>query len=236
MTDCSIEGCDGKVRARGWCQAHYMRWFTNGEVGGPIVRRPKGRICSVEGCERKYRINGYCDAHHQRVLKYGEPGSAEIEPRRPDAICAVDGCEKTIRRGGRGWCNAHYLRWKKTGDPATPLLEHPPHWTGDAATYNAVHLRIRKAKGKARDHACVDCGLPANHWSYDHKDPNERHDDRGRPYSTDMDHYQARCHNCHKDLDVFHGSRCAKDGCNRQPTKSQPLCSEHRNRRSAKGA
>lgn len=27
---CSIEGCGGGVRARGWCGAHWQRWYRNG--------------------------------------------------------------------------------------------------------------------------------------------------------------------------------------------------------------
>lgn len=28
---CSIEGCAGKVNARGWCGKHYMRWRAHGD-------------------------------------------------------------------------------------------------------------------------------------------------------------------------------------------------------------
>lgn len=29
---CSIENCNGKVFARGWCQKHYSRWYVHGSV------------------------------------------------------------------------------------------------------------------------------------------------------------------------------------------------------------
>ena len=36
MKVCSIDGCDGAVRARGWCTRHYCRWRKHGDplVGG----------------------------------------------------------------------------------------------------------------------------------------------------------------------------------------------------------
>jgi hypothetical protein len=41
---------------------------------------------------------------------------------------------------------------------------------------------------------CALCGQPATHRSYDGLDPHERRDPHtGRPYSTDMAHYQPLC-------------------------------------------
>lgn len=30
---CSVEGCDRRVKARGWCHKHYMRWYERGTIG-----------------------------------------------------------------------------------------------------------------------------------------------------------------------------------------------------------
>lgn len=38
--ECSIEGCSKPMKTRGWCQMHYMRWWTTGELG------PSGQIKS----------------------------------------------------------------------------------------------------------------------------------------------------------------------------------------------
>jgi len=40
MTTCSIEGCGKRVRARGWCNAHWIRWKKYGEplAGNPTLR------------------------------------------------------------------------------------------------------------------------------------------------------------------------------------------------------
>jgi len=40
MDECSIRGCVKPLKTRGWCQMHYMRWYTTGEVGPPESLRP----------------------------------------------------------------------------------------------------------------------------------------------------------------------------------------------------
>lgn len=201
MATCSIDGCDGTVRARGWCQAHYMRWWTTGSAeGAPVVRRARGRTCSLEGCDRKHCGRGFCESHLRRFLQSGDPGPVEIKPRNPGAECRIEGCDKTSRN--RGLCNAHDLRRRITGDPLTPRAEKVHWWTGDEATYVAVHIRLRSQRGKASAHSCARCGRPAQEWAYDHADPDERMSDKGQPYSLDLfGHYQPLCRPCHRKLD-----------------------------------
>ncbi len=203
MIECQIEGCDYPAKSRGWCQAHYMRWVTTGDVRAdmPVVRRPKGRMCSVSGCPRPHRLNGYCDAHWQRVRATGDPGAAEIEARRPKgATCSIEGCDRPYE--GRGFCNAHYLRWRKYGDPLHPIT--PYQWAGDNVSYVSMHRRIRKANGPASKQVCDHCGSQAGHWAYDHSDQNYKMDPLSRPYSTDITRYIPLCHSCHKKFDWEH--------------------------------
>lgn len=228
MADCSIDGCDGTAKTRGWCQAHYMRWRATGDVGPAlVVRRTRGRTCSVEGCSRPHRGRGFCDGHLRRYLSTGVPGPAEFEPRRPGATCSVEGCDGP--HAGRGLCDKHLQRLRSTGDPLTPLPERGPTWTGDNATYNAVHLRLRIARGPAANLPCAHCGGTADHWAYDHAEPNERRDEKGRPYSTDLARYLPLCKTCHRRFDVEHMTRtrgCSIEGCER-PHKAKTLCSAH---------
>lgn len=119
--------------------------------------------------------------------------------------CSVDGCRRLIR--ARGWCIGHYNRWLKYGTPGAALLERrtgPRHhaWATDTLTYSGAHLRVKARRGKATDYACVDCGGAATSWAYDHADPNQLVDERGRAYSGDVNRYEPKCVPCHKTADL----------------------------------
>ena len=69
-------------------------------------------------------------------------------------------------------------------------------------TYGAIHRRLGRERGPARDYPCVDCGRAAEAWSYARPDPvDERADRRGCPYSLDLSRYDPRCRSCHVRLD-----------------------------------
>jgi len=54
------------------------------------------------------------------------------------------------------------------------------------AGYGRLHGRVYKARGRAREQACVDCGKQARHWS-------QKHGTTGQ----DPDDYEPRCVTCH---------------------------------------
>lgn len=76
----------------------------------------------------------------------------------------------------------------------------------DVVDYAGAHDRVKVLRGPAKKHPCLDCGNPAQHWSYDHEDPNEliAQNDYGRgcAYSLDPSHYQPRCIPCHTAFDA----------------------------------
>src|SRR5690606_9282079 len=94
-----------------------------------------------------------------------------------------------------------------TGQALSCGTPGPCNWrSAGAVSYGTMHARIRRARGAAKHHACVDCGRPAHHWSYDHQDPNELAEvlqprNMLAQYSLDMDHYQPRCRSCHWGFD-----------------------------------
>lgn len=69
--------------------------------------------------------------------------------------------------------------------------------------YEAAHLRVSQAKGAAAQHQCVDCGGPADEWSYDHTDTTEYVCHRRFIlYSLNPQRYHPRCRKCHKRHDM----------------------------------
>lgn len=68
--------------------------------------------------------------------------------------------------------------------------------------YQAAHLRVEAIRGKAINHACIDCGRRGAEWSYNHADPDELSDANGRRYSTNPVNYDPRCIPCHRTLDA----------------------------------
>jgi hypothetical protein len=182
---CTIDGCNRRPVARGFCKTHYNLWHR--------ATAPALTICSAEGCARKYYSRGWCETHYGRWQKTGTAGMPcptdgcrdDREPRRRYCLrhiaemkplrvlvqrgitrgrpCLVDGCSQLGR--SRGWCNRHYHAWKKYGDPTQargPGFRHPPGeghptWIGDRACYHTVHQRIRKTRGKPT--RCNHCGI-----------------------------------------------------------------------------
>lgn len=65
-------------------------------------------------------------------------------------------------------------------------------------TYEAVHYRLLWDRGSASDNPCVKCGAQAEEWAYDHTDPDELTDPKGRAYSLDQGRYFPLCISCHR--------------------------------------
>ena len=51
---CSVSGCDGKAKARGWCKSHYGRWLTHGDVrADEPLRRMTPKAASSDEAYRR---------------------------------------------------------------------------------------------------------------------------------------------------------------------------------------
>ena len=61
----------------------------------------------------------------------------------------------------------------------------------DDPNYTRYHNKVRRLRGKATEHTCVDCGKQAHEWS------SVRDTDGSDPH----DHFQPRCYRCHKSYD-----------------------------------
>lgn len=124
--------------------------------------------------------------HYARWRRHGDP---LYVPERP-AICSVGGCGKVP--ASRGLCEAHYTRLLRYGDPEW----RPELKANSEVNYFTLHERLRKARGSAKDQACVRCGVPAAQWAQLHGED---------PHSFDS--YVPMCHSCHRKYDTYPETR-----------------------------
>lgn len=153
------------------------------------------RTCTIDGCNSTHRAKGLCNAHYLRLRIHGDPMRGPKQPKDL-AECTIEGCDKKPRTRNADMCNMHYTRKWRYGD----THRHPNHRVDNPA-YRTVHKRLEKDRGLAREHACVDCGGRAAHWSYDHLDIDERSSGK-MEYSVKQEHYDPRCLRCHHAFDI----------------------------------
>lgn len=102
---CSEEGCDGIIKARGLCAAHYARLKRNGSTQSMRVRA----TCTIDTCGRAAVGRGLCHKHYEAAHRRG---FAEPEAKAP-ITCVIDGCDAP--HTAHGYCEMHYRRWKRHG-------------------------------------------------------------------------------------------------------------------------
>lgn len=186
---CSVELCEKETQARGYCGTHYMRVRRTGNTDDPVKSI---RLCSIAGCDRVHDSRGLCKYHYKHLRRSEGVGR----------FCIVEDCDRPHE--AQGLCNLHYGRFRDTGSVELILRlgELSPKWQGSDIKYEAAHRRLEAARGSVSDYLCIYCACPAQQWSYDHADPNELIDPRGRPYSPDINHYEPMCRKCHRHEDV----------------------------------
>lgn len=179
------------------------------------TRRPMLETCPLEACGRPARHWAgdahVCNLHWKRWKRTGGLTKVRVTapPRASRGTCVVDGCS-AIDEGAHGLCKTHATRQRRHGDPEKVVAPEErqvltgaahPQWTGDEATYAAVHQRLRRQRGVARSHACVSCGEGASQWSVNRSAAGLLTSAEG-PYSTDLTDYDPRCVPCHKKYDL----------------------------------
>lgn len=168
--------------------------------------------CSLTDCDKPIKRAGYCYGHYMKNWRYGSP-TPEHPPTWVDIRGQQFGLLTPIERVANMWrckceCGADAL--VRAGDlnrgSATTCGDKTTHWRRDDIGYSMAHQRVRTDRGLVQTHDCLDCGRPAEHWSYNHDDPDERlaHGLSARPvaYSVKPEHYSPRCVACHKRFDL----------------------------------
>lgn len=113
MKICSIEGCDKKHRALGYCNMHWIRFHKYGNAL-KRMRGEKRSSCNVELCDNNHYGLGYCKFHYDKI-KYKEFKSSGVI-KKPNKVCIVEGCGKL---SFYKYCPKHYSRLRKNGDVNT---------------------------------------------------------------------------------------------------------------------
>jgi hypothetical protein len=174
--------------------------------------------CAVEGCAKPAtpKKRGWCYAHYMRNYRYGSPTApkrrqyVDVAGQRFGRLVAVEH-EPAPSRFWVCLCDCGATRlaaYEALHKGLATSCGAPDCQRKDEVGYSGVHERLRTRRGPARRHPCVDCGLPARHWSYDRTDPDERHMVIGAkryPYSMDETRYVPRCVSCHSRFDRGQG-------------------------------
>lgn len=110
---CSVDDCDGLVKAWGLCRNHGRRLMASDPEAYERLRAQKAPhvgICLVSDCDKPTRAKGLCSLHHSRWRSTGT--TEKINRRR---TCIVENCGELVH--GLGYCSKHWWRFKKYDDP-----------------------------------------------------------------------------------------------------------------------
>jgi hypothetical protein len=127
---CSIEGCERKHFARGWCRAHYERWWRTGEPGEhPIDQRVSGS--PWERLLAKVDVNGPVAKNRPDLGRCWMWTASRVE--RGYAFLSVDGRHVPAHRVAYEHCYGPI--------PDGLILDHFACDNGQAGCVNPDHVR-----------------------------------------------------------------------------------------------
>jgi hypothetical protein len=109
MKICSIDGCNGKLIAKGLCMKHYARLRNFGHTNDPEFINA-GKTCAIDDCDNKAVATGLCLKHRWRLVKYDDPHFLMKTNKNLGEPCLVPNCDKTVRYGV--FCYNHYCNYR----------------------------------------------------------------------------------------------------------------------------
>lgn len=112
----------------------------------------------------------------------------------------------SLRAGTTTSCGCRQREIASTLIPAAVAVavQNRRNKPADKVSYRTAHKRVERAKGKASEHACMDCGQQAQDWSLRHDAPVTHEGNNGGfscRYSGNPDDYEPRCKACHATYD-----------------------------------
>lgn len=147
---CSVDGCASPVKARGWCEAHYCRWWSTGDPLPPPLIERTCRRCDAPFTPRagggKPQIT--CVPCRGRApLRACERCGARYEAAKNGrgawcatcvkAGCIVDGCSNALR--SVPYCEMHAHRARRSGIPGEAQRRGRARGTGSRKQGYLIH-------------------------------------------------------------------------------------------------
>lgn len=168
-------------------------------------------ICSLDECDKPVHSRGYCYGHYMKAWRYGTPTPQHAQ-RWKDMTGQRVGALVVVERYGKQWlcqCDCGATTLARIGDLNRKSVRScgnmAIHRRRDDIEYCTAHDRVEQDRGLARQQTCVDCGRSAEHWSYNHDDPDQRLTTKvwrwPVAYSVKPEHYSPRCVKCHYHFD-----------------------------------
>jgi hypothetical protein len=172
--------------------------------------------CQLADCTKPVKRKGLCYGHYMKAWRYGTP-TPEHPARFEDLTGRRFGTLVALERVNNRWrcaCDCGASSVVRVGDlnrgTTSNCGDRAEHRRRDDIVYATAHDRVRSDKGRVQDYPCIGCGNLADHWSYNHDDPDELHQEglSAHPvaYSVKPEHYSPRCVTCHRRFDVAHAN------------------------------
>ena len=116
MSKCAVETCQREAAPgrRGWCPAHYQKWWKHGDPLANHLPIPNNGKCAVEGCNKppRSRTSPHCEMHYGRLRRTGTlETTINMEPSAHCLHCNVKLGEKRVgSKFCSDRCSARYYR------------------------------------------------------------------------------------------------------------------------------
>lgn len=164
MTKCKIHGCKNTATGRGWCHAHYMRWYHTGNVQADVPLQKKAPMGALFQYYCEHVQNATTDECMRWPFAYNSRGRAVMKVGDKQVRVHRYTCEEkngppptpehhAAHNCGHDWCiNPNHVRWATPSENNQDKLAHGTHNRGER--HNLAKLtedqvqEIRRLEGR----------------------------------------------------------------------------------------